>query len=82
MACNLEKGPDNGYLDYPEKESVATWGHHPRKSKFLRGSQRSDQRSEVGAPTTVVEMFVTELASDVGKQPLQACGLWARHLLL
>jgi hypothetical protein len=58
MACNFEN--HHPYLDYSEEQSTADWGIHPLKNKLNNGGQRTN----VGAPTSVIQMFVMELAAE------------------
>ena len=60
LICNLLNS--DPYLDYSEDQSTADWGYHPLKNKFQHGNVQ--QRSIVGAPTSVIQMFVAELAAD------------------
>ena len=59
MACNFENY--DPYLDYSEEQSTADWGIHPLKNKFHTGNH---QRINVGAPISVIQMFVMELAAE------------------
>ena len=60
MVCNFENYEP--YLDYSHEQSTADWGNHPVKNKFHNGDRH--QRSDVGAPTSVIQMFVMELAAE------------------